>query len=158
MDGKRLCPCGSGGVWQACCGPIVAGEIEAPTAEALMRSRYSAYATRHVAHVARTSGGAALAEFDAESAAQWAAVADFKALEVVAVEGGGAADTRGTVTFRATFDEGGKRHVMNERSRFEKVDGRWLYVGHEAARAPKAGRNDPCPCGSGLKFKRCCGR
>ena len=37
------CPCGSGKSYAACCGPLHAGAAIAPTAEALMRSRYSAY-------------------------------------------------------------------------------------------------------------------
>ena len=51
----------------------------------------------------------------------------------------------------------------HERSRFRREDGRWYYVSGEnvrpspTRRAATAGRNDPCPCGSGRKFKKCCG-
>jgi SEC-C motif-containing protein len=58
----------------------------------------------------------------------------------------------------------GKDHVHHERSQFRKVDGRWYFVSGQKISAPplkrdaeKVGRNDPCPCGSGKKFKKCCG-
>ncbi len=69
-----------------------------------------------------------------------------------------------TVTFVAHFVEGGVARTMSERSRFRRDEaGRWLYVDGTAAPAKpirattKVGRNDPCPCGSGKKYKQCCG-
>lgn len=77
-------------------------------------------------------------------------------LRIIDREEGGSADTRGMVEFVADF-RGGQLH---ERSRFAREEGRWCYVDGEILPplpAPKAGRNDPCPCGSGKKYKKCCG-
>ncbi|MGN5267109.1 YchJ family metal-binding protein [Aeromonas dhakensis] len=55
--------------------------------------------------------------------------------------------------------EGEERHCLHERSRFVRHQGRWVYTDGEQDPAPlRVGRNDPCPCGSGKKFKKCCGR
>ena len=67
------------------------------------------------------------------------------------------------VDFSAHFTEDGQSGVMHEKSEFELIDGAWLFsrVLREGpapiVSAPKVGRNDPCPCGSGKKFKKCCG-
>ena len=86
----------------------------------------------------------------------------FTRLEVLATEAGGPDDEQGVVEFAVTYVEAGKTHVLRERSRFEREGGAWRYIGRvkEAPtrrEAPKVGRNDPCPCGSGLKYKKCHG-
>lgn len=156
------CPCGSGQTFEQCCRPYLAGWDTPKTAVALMRSRYSAYVEEDIAYLEATSGGAALAEFSARDAAAWAKNATFSRLEVHASEAGGEGDTTGIVEFSATFTEQGRTQVLHERSRFEKIAGLWKYVGRGkgksvARETPKVGRNDPCPCGSGQKFKKCCG-
>lgn len=65
------------------------------------------------------------------------------------------ADNIGFVSFVARFTEGGKTGAIIERSRFLKENGQWYYI--DGTR-PQFGRNDPCPCGSGKKFKKCCGQ
>jgi len=69
--------------------------------------------------------------------------------------------SRGIVEFEATCQTGAGTRVLRERSRFVKEEGSWLYVdGYylEPTRpSARTGRNEPCPCGSGKKFKRCCG-
>ena len=52
--GGSACPCGSGLPYAGCCGPLHQGERVAETAEALMRSRYSAFAVGDVAYLVRT--------------------------------------------------------------------------------------------------------
>ena len=155
------CPCGTGKAFDACCGPYLAGWEQAPTAEALMRSRFTAYTRADVDYLEATSGGDAKAEFSKKDAAAWANSATFTRLEVLETVAGGADDTSGVVDFAATYVEHGKTLVLRERSRFAREDGAWRYVGREKAapkRAePKVGRNDPCPCGSGQKYKKCCG-
>ena len=51
MD-KKACPCGSGKEYAACCGPVISGKAAAPTAEALMRARYSAYVKAEIGFIA----------------------------------------------------------------------------------------------------------
>lgn len=156
------CPCGTGRPFAECCGPYLSGSAAPPTAEALMRSRYTAYARERVDYVEATTAAAERAEFDRRGAATWARTATFTKLEVLATERGGEGDDEGVVDFAATFEEAGRTKVLRERSRFVREDGAWRYAGGskgESVRreAPKVGRNDPCPCGSGKKFKKCCG-
>jgi len=68
------------------------------------------------------------------------------------------------VDFSAHFKTEGKEHEHREIAMFARENGRWVYAGQAAGpgntvrrEAPKVGRNDPCPCGSGKKFKKCCG-
>lgn len=156
MPGKQ-CRCGSGKRFDACCGPYLAG-LPAPTAEALMRSRYTAFAHGDAAYVARTTASA-----QRDGAAPDLPAVTWVGLKINGTTGGGAADTTGTVDFTARFRDGGETRVHRENSRFRREDGLWVYVDGDIAPAAipvppgKTGRNDPCPCGSGRKFKRCCG-
>lgn len=160
------CPCGQDAAFSACCKPYLDGWDTPKTAELLMRSRYSAYAIEDIDYLGKTSGGQALLDFSARDAATWAKNATFTKLEVSKTELGADTDTVGFVEFAATFVEQGRTQVVSERSRFERATPGdattpWRYVGREKASpvkvAPKAGRNDPCPCGSGQKYKKCCG-
>ncbi|WP_073947518.1 YchJ family protein [Streptomyces kebangsaanensis] len=127
----RSCPCGLPGPYEKCCGrylpqprtrsaggtPI--GVAAAPTAEALMRSRYCAFVRRDAGHLLRTwHPRTRPARLDLDPGMRWTG------LEVLDTTGGSAFHTSGTVTFRASY-RGGSLH---ERSRFERVDGAWMYV------------------------------
>ncbi|MCA9518011.1 MAG: SEC-C domain-containing protein [Myxococcales bacterium] len=156
------CPCGSGRPYDGCCSAYLSGRATPPTAEALMRSRYTAYAREHVDYLYETSSADVKRGFSHADAAAWARAATFTGLDVLATEAGGEGDDEGVVDFAATWEEGGKARVLRERSRFVREEGLWRYAGGtrgETVRrdAPKVGRNDPCPCGSGKKFKKCCG-
>ncbi|MDX8408522.1 MAG: YchJ family protein [Mariprofundales bacterium] len=145
------CPCGSRKSLAACCGQWLTENIPAPTAEALMRSRYSAYALHQYDYLLKTwhpdtrpkvesLGGTTL---------RWIA------LEIVQTTQGLAQDPSGTVEFIASYahPSGGSR--LHEHSRFVSEYGRWLYLDGKC-RTSAILNNDPCPCGSGNKFKRCC--
>lgn len=117
-----------------------------------MRSRFSAYVMKNAGYITTTwhastrPAGLDLSVDDT----RW------QRLAILATENGGEDDVAGFVEFVAWFP-GGQLH---ERSRFVKEDGRWLYVDGEIlppVSEVKVGRNDPCPCGSGKKFKKCCG-
>jgi SEC-C motif domain protein len=156
------CPCG-GGELAACCGPILDGTIAAPTAEKLMRSRYSAYALGKLDHVVATHDPASRDRVDRDAAAAWSQQSTWLGLDVVATEAGGEADDAGIVEFIARFSIGGRVTAHHERSTFARKDGAWFYVDGETlkakpvAREAKVGRNEPCPCGSGKKYKKCHG-
>lgn len=156
------CPCGSGAGLDECCGPAIEGRQPAATAEALMRSRYTAHATRATDYLRATHvpprDQADRAARDTGTSSTWTR------LEVVDTHAGGEADDAGVVEFRAHYRAAsGEAGVHHERSRFRKTKGRWAYVDGDLVMpapvkaAPKPGRNDPCSCGSGKKFKRCCG-
>ena len=156
------CPCGTGRPFEACCQPYHEGWEQPPTAEALMRSRYSAYARQAIDYLERTSAGDALAQFSRRDVTAWARAATFIHLEVLATGRGGPGDGDGVVDFAATYEEAGKTRVLRERSQFRRDGGAWRYVGGTKGQTmtrgePRVGRNDPCPCGSGLKYKKCHG-
>jgi len=159
------CPCCSGQEFSECCEPIIAGKKKAPTAEALMRSRYSAYATGRLAHLKATLLPKKQDEFDEAAASNWSDDAEWMGLEILSTEDGGADDEKGTVEFVANYELKDKVEAHREIGQFSKVDGSWYYVdgkivGQEPYKRPhpKIGRNDPCHCGSGKKFKKCCGK
>jgi len=157
------CPCGSNQDYDVCCAPFHNGEA-APTAEKLMRSRYSAFEKNKMDYLSETLTEASRKDYDAEETAQWASQAIWKKLEIVKTEAGQENDDAGLVEFKAHFKMGGQQQIHHEISRFAKVDGRWYYVDGEMNPKQeqrivgvKVGRNDPCICGSGKKYKKCCG-
>ena len=128
IGGNAPCPCGSGRKLKGCCGRWHAG-APAPTAEALMRSRYAAYAIGDVGYVRRTWAGRPPDEaaWRADVRA-WCEAVEFVGLRVIeAAEDGDAA----RVVFHAELRSGGRDVSFGEASRFVRVDGRWLYVDGE---------------------------
>jgi SEC-C motif domain protein len=157
------CPCGSGKSFETCCGPILAG-APASTAEALMRSRYTAYVKHEIAHLERTLSLAQRKDFAAEEAKKWAESSEWLGLTILQTDKGGEKDEVGAVQFSAKFRMEGQDREHVEAALFAREEGRWVYTGQvdepgQTVRreAPKVGRNDPCPCGSGKKYKKCCG-
>ncbi|MEU1275434.1 YchJ family metal-binding protein [Streptomyces sp. NPDC005799] len=116
------CPCGLPGTYEKCCGRFHRGEAAAPTAEALMRSRYSAFVQRDEPYLLRTwHPRTRPARVGFEAGMRWTG------LEILDTADGSAFHATGTVTFRASFRGG----ALHERSRFERVEGAWVYVGGE---------------------------
>jgi len=143
----------------------LAREKQAATAEALMRSRYSAYVQGDVDYLHETLHPEHRHDHDIEATRRWAREARWEGLEVRSVEKGGETDGEGVVEFIASFRENTVHKVHHEKARFQRVEGAWYYVDGDFVSpetvkhaSPKVGRNDPCPCGSGKKFKKCCGR
>jgi SEC-C motif-containing protein len=165
MSENDLCPCGSGVPLNSCCKPFIDGTAQAPTAEALMRSRYTAYTLQNIDYLKSTLHGSELRDFDKDSTAKWAQESTWLGLEIVKTSAGSASDKDGIVEFKARYERDGEIQEHHESSLFRKIDGRWLYSGGKAVGpvqfkrdAPKTGRNEPCPCGSGKKYKKCCGK
>jgi len=124
FDGSAPCPCGWGEPYATCCRPLHRQEGEAATAEALMRSRYSAFAVGDAEHLRRTWHPSTRPEgLDLEDDVRWLHLA------VLDVERGGPFDDEGVVEFEAVARAGGRRHAQHERSAFVREGGRWLYVG-----------------------------
>ena len=124
-NAPALCPCGSGRAFDECCGPFLSGAAAAPTPEALMRSRYTAYAVGDDAYVLATWDEAtrpAVLFEEGEARPKWILLRVTDAKPVA--EG---ADT-GEVTFTATARTSQGAMRLSERSLFQRKDGRWLYV------------------------------
>lgn len=119
-----MCPCG-GGTYAECCEPFHAGRTEAPTAEALMRSRYSAFALGFSDYLWRTWHPRTRPDEVALGDTAWTR------LEILDVVEGTERDQAGTVEFLAHYTHGRGGGTMRERSRFERRARRWMYVDGE---------------------------
>jgi SEC-C motif-containing protein len=155
------CPCGSGRFEISCCGPYLAGK-PAPTAESLMRSRYTAFTRGDLDYVERTCAGEARLAFDRLSLSRSIANTEWLGLTIEETAGGGEEDAIGTVRFTVRYREGVRPCSQTETSEFHRLADGWRYMRGDVGRASAPtlaapGRNDPCPCGSGTKFKKCCG-
>lgn len=128
-DSSR-CPCGSGDIFGACCAPVLRRERRAATAQALMRSRYTAFAVRDLEHLLR-SWHPSTAPARQELAASLAEEVRWLRLEILDTAGGGPFDDASTVEFRAISKGPHGRSVQHERSRFVREDGAWLYLDGE---------------------------
>jgi len=99
--------------------------------------------------------------------------ANWTKLEILDASKGGMQDSEGQVDFVAHYIKDGIPQTLRESSRFYKINGRWVYSRKDSTLPPvpgstkpppmtfirdhaKVGRNDPCPCGSGKKYKKCC--
>ena len=160
MNQDSLCPCGSKKNFDACCGPYLSGAAIPPTAEALMRSRYTAYT--------RLDDKYLLATWHPDTRPSNPNPSDegdgnvWTGLDILRTEAGQAGDTTGVVEFIAHCTFNGAPSQLHEISDFTYNGERWFYVdgrGQQPIRreSPKVGRNEPCPCGSGKKYKKCCG-
>ncbi len=147
------CPCGNAQTLAQCCGRFHDG-LPAPSAESLMRSRYSAYVLGLTDYLCATTLPAQQAALDIEGMRAWSLGSTWLGLEVESHELLGGQPEHAFVTFTARWHDERGEHQHRERSAFVQRGGRWYFIDPTVKLA--AGRNDPCPCGSGQKFKKCC--
>lgn len=154
--GAQLCPCGTGASFNDCCQPYLSGNAIAPTAEALMRSRYSAFATQNVDYLVQTHHPSSRTLNERTELMQACQQTTWKKLTILHIRQGQAQDFRGIVEFMAVYQatEFGQLH---ERSNFVKESGRWFYADGTILPPIMPKRGEPCWCGSEKKFKRCHG-
>jgi SEC-C motif-containing protein len=128
-----------------------------------MRSRYTAYVTGNIDYIEQTCARNAREEFNCPEVERYIDEMDWQGLDILRVTEGGAEDERGFVDFAFHLKHKGKPYTQREIATFERIDGRWYYTDSEVnpkgktVHAEKIGRNDPCPCGSEKKYKKCCG-
>jgi len=148
-----------------CCGLYIKEGIPVPTAEKLMRARYTAYALGEIDFVMDTHDPETREEISREVTEAWSKDSDWLGLEILSIRKGGEKDDEGTVEFKAHYksEQEGARHTHHEMALFIRRDESWYFTdGNRVTKpvvrdTPKVGRNDLCPCGSGKKFKKCCG-
>jgi SEC-C motif-containing protein len=165
------CPCGSQKSYAQCCEPYISGKAVAPTPEALMRSRYSAYVKSETKYLKETLAPESRGDYNEKDVLDWSKTSEWQGLEIIEAKGN-------TVEFTAKYKTQGKVFEHHEVSTFKKIKDHWYFVdgeshvhedgkghGHEhnhepqkpvVRTEPKLGRNDPCGCGSGKKYKKCC--
>ena len=154
------CLCGSDDLYSSCCQPFHLNVRKPLTAELTMRSRFTAYAMKNEDYLLKTWDEITRpAEVNfAKETAEWIR------LEIVKTKKGAEKDTKGVVEFKAYYIQDNEEYVMSEISRFKKTAGRWLYLDGivksviKAGQDTNQGKNAPCSCGSGKKYKRCCGK
>lgn len=161
-----LCYCGSNKEYSTCCEPLHTGKEKAKTALDLMRSRYSAYVVGDIDYVANTQTNSE--DFDFDDAKKWSEESTWLGLEIIDTKKGQDQDKEGIVEFKVSYnDNKGEEFIHHERSSFIKDQDQWLFEEGELVTqnqgtfvrsTPKVGRNETCPCGSGKKFKKCCGK
>lgn len=144
-----MCICGKNEDFSSCCEPIIKRIKEPRTAEELMRSRYTAYVQGNGEYLVYSAATENRYEEDIALIEEFAASVQWLGLDVLHV-------TNDTVEFKAFYRTKEGIEVLHEKSNFIQEDGIWKYK-DGALYNTKIERNDPCPCGSGRKFKKCCG-
>lgn len=157
------CHCGSGLSYDACCEPIINGTTQADTPEKLMRARYSAHVAVKTDFLFASTHPDHRQGYDHQGTGDWAAKSEWHGLEIIAAGNVGAEDKTGQVEFIASYNDHEGAHRHHELAQFEKLDGTWYFcdgtlVKPRPLSVTKIGRNDPCSCGSGQKYKKCCGK
>jgi SEC-C motif-containing protein len=158
------CPCGSEKDYSSCCELFHKGTEVAPTAKEVMLARYSAFVKNEIKFIEETHEPGTT-DFNAEEASEWATSSTWKGIQIVKTKQGGPEHDTGVVEFKCVYaDKENKDYLHHEISTFKKIDNKWYYsegqivgTGPIKRDQPKIGRNEPCSCGSGKKFKKCCG-
>ncbi|MBN2815700.1 MAG: SEC-C domain-containing protein [Campylobacterales bacterium] len=144
-----MCICGLDKEFLECCGGLLLYNRQAQTPEELMRSRYSAYVRGDAKYLLFTTVKENRYEDDLELIEEFATKVEWLKLDVLnAIED--------TVEFKAYYKDVQSIQLLHEKSNFIKEDGLWKYKDGELYKT-KIERNEACPCGSGKKYKKCCG-
>lgn len=147
-----LCPCQSALPYAQCCQPLHQGRA-APNALALMRSRYAAYALHEIDYIAATTVPAQQPLLDKNAIARWSSSVQWQGLEIVQYQAK-IGKIHAQVEFIAHFVEQGKALQHHELSAFVCINQRWYFIDPTV---PLPSMKTLCICGSGKKFKQCCG-
>lgn len=163
MMDTNFCPCGSSINISECCLPIIQNKRNASTAEELLRARYTAFTQGEIEFILKTHHSRTRKDISREEISDWAKNSEWVGLQILQTEAGKLEDQQGTIVFCARYKAEGKLQEHWEKSFFEKEEGLWYFVdaqkvnfGPYRREEAKIGRNAPCPCGSGKKYKKCC--
>lgn len=155
----KVCLCGSGKNYEECCGRLISGDVKASTPEELMRSRYTAYAEKNIDYILKTTHPDKVGELNKEELQEWADNTKWERLEIHSTD-----EVNSLVDFTAYFRDNDTVVNHHELAQFKQHDGEWYFYDAQFPKtetvvntAAKVGRNDKCPCGSGKKYKKCCG-
>ena len=137
-DTTLTCPCGSNKPFSFCCEPVIEGHKQAPTAEALMRSRYTAFVLGAIDYLIDTTAKEHRHADDAALLAEQIKATTWTGLKILKTEAGLASDDKGMVEFIARFETDDQIADLHERSSFRKDNNRWVYVDGEVEILPSA--------------------
>jgi SEC-C motif-containing protein len=153
----KHCTCGNELTFEVCCKPIIDGKVAAKNAEILMRSRFSAYSLKNYQYILQTYILAQRSKLTISELADSAQDTQWLSLQVIAHHS--QANTA-QVEFKAFYQIHNSYYVMHEISDFVFEAGTWLYadgVIKKDSGELSQERNSQCLCGSGKKYKKCCG-
>ncbi|BDY05322.1 hypothetical protein F0521_23630 [Ferrimonas sp. YFM] len=119
-----------------------------------MRSRYTAFATAQAGYLLATHDPDTRQGLTEQALKQSCEKSDFVGLQIM--DAPPYQQDKGEVEFRAWYRQGNEILALWERSQFRRQDSRWYYCRGDIRPSIKLGRNDPCPCGSDKKAKKCC--
>ena len=160
-----LCPCGTQKTYSQCCEPRLSGAVPPKAAVDLMRARYTAFVRHEIDFIMNSVSPAKRGDFVRKEIEEWSRSTAWTGLEILSTEKGGPDDLKGQVEFIARFKESENEKEHHELASFVKLNGTWYFDDGRTPPAkpikldgPKIGRNDPCHCGSGMKFKKCHGK
>jgi len=167
LDDQQPCPCGSTKKLSVCCQPLLDGQ-PANSAEQLMRSRYTAFFLGNADYLESSTHSSLRAQQEQKEITASLQEQTWLSLRILETQKGGEKDKQGMVEFVAYYDHAdhhhhhhgeacGGLHQLHERAYFVKENNHWYYSRGEFLKPIKLGRNDPCWCGNGKKFKQCHG-
>jgi SEC-C motif-containing protein len=152
------CICGNVLTFEVCCKPIIDGKVAAKDAETLMRSRFSAYSLKNYRYILQTYILAQSSKLTISELADNTQNTQWLSLQVIAHH---SQVNTAQVEFKAFYQIHNSYYVMHEISDFVFEAGKWLYadgVIKKDSGELSQERNSQCLCGSGKKYKKCCGR
>ena len=150
---KSMCPCQSGQYYLDCCAPYHQHKAQPESADVLMRSRYSAYTLCHIGYIVETTVPAQQALLDQHAMRNWAEETNWQGLEILRRQPF-ITPKHSLVHFKAFFQTEMGVEAHEEHSLFVLIENRWYFVDPTV---PLPNQKQPCICGSGKKFKHCCG-
>jgi len=121
VNNSILCFCGSAMPFQDCCQKYIDGTQKAPTALALMKSRYAAYASHQANYLWDTTHSSQRKLYSKTDILNWATANEWQKLEILSF-------TENTVEFKAYFLDNNKQNQVHyEFSSFMNENGEWFY-------------------------------
>ncbi len=131
LDAQSVCPCGSKNSLGDCCLQYIEGKSPAPTAEALMRSRYTAHVLLAIDYLWNTWSPEERIRSSKADIEAWATSCEWLGLQILETKAGSLSDNQGLVSFVALFRQDGELQQHHEVSAFRKTLQGWLYVSHK---------------------------
>jgi len=151
LDPQQKCPCQSGKAFSHCCGKFILNEQNPDNPESLMRSRYSAYVLKKEDYLLKTwhsSKRPAFLELENDKT-QWKKLVVIHSSE---------SEVHFVAFFKSTTNDSENIYSLYEESKFIKENNNWFYLSGKELKTTTLSKNMLCPCRSGKKFKRCCGK
>lgn len=153
IENHTPCPCQSGKTYGECCQPFHSFSLFPITAEQLMRSRYTAFFLANADYIVQTTVPAQQPLLDVVAIQTWGETTEWAGLEIVQHQQQ-ISKIHSQVEFNAFFRTETSIETHHEKSLFVRINGRWYFADPTV---PLPSQKQPCICGSGKKFKHCCG-